>query len=105
MLTDLEILQDILDFHITLNPLLLGLLGDPQRAGERVMDVVGVKGCSDLVNITVNETLGPCHDGLGLGTLFGSWGHGSDGKRAKGENSKLESSCLIYDQGLPRRSR
>ena len=70
--TNLEVLQDILDFPIVLNPLFLGLLRDFQGTRESVMDVVGVEGCSDLIDVAVDESVGPCHDGLGLGTLLRS---------------------------------
>jgi hypothetical protein len=39
------------------------------------VDVVGVEGRSDLVEVTFDETLGPCHDGLGLRAFLGSGGH------------------------------
>jgi len=35
------------------------------------MDVVGVEGCSDLVDVAVDESLNPCHDSLGLGAFLG----------------------------------
>jgi hypothetical protein len=63
---------------VIFDPLLLALLGDIQGTRECIMDVLGVEGCSDLVEVTVDEPLGPCHDGLGLGALFGSGRHGSD---------------------------
>ena len=70
--TDLEVLYDIFDFLIVLDPLFFVLLGDFQRTRESIMDVVRVEGCSDLVDITVDESLGPRHDGLGLRALLGS---------------------------------
>jgi len=69
------------------------------------MDVIGVKGCSDLTNVTVDESLGPRHDGLGLGALFGRRRHVLDGERV-GRRRGLGWSCIsIYDQGLLRYSR
>lgn len=72
MSTNLEVLQDILDFLVALDPLFLGLLGNFQGTGERVVNVVGVEGRSDLINVTVDEPLGPRHDGLSLRGLLGS---------------------------------
>ena len=64
--TNLEILQNVLDFLIVLDPLFFGLLRDLQGTRECVMDVVGMEGCGDLVDVTVDKPLGPRHDGLGL---------------------------------------
>jgi len=81
--TNLEVLQDIVDFPIVLDPLFLVLLGDFQRTRESVMDVVGVEGCSDLVDVAVDESLGPCHDGLGLRALLRSRRHALDRVRRR----------------------
>lgn len=60
------------------------------------MDVVRVEGRRDLVEVTVDETLGPCHDGLGLGALLWSGGHCFNvwrgGRRLKGETFWASSS-------------
>ena len=42
------------------------------------MDVVGVESRSDLVEVTVNKSLGPRHDGFGLRAWLGSRRHGFD---------------------------
>ena len=80
-MADLEVLQDVLDFLIALNPLLFGLLGDFQRTRERVVDVVGVESRSNLVDVTVNKPLGPGHDGIGLRARVGSRRHDFNGER------------------------
>lgn len=80
-LTNLEVFQHVLDFLVAFDPLFLVLLGDFQGARERVMNVVGVEGRGDLVGVTVNESLSPCHDGLGLRALLGSRRHSLDRER------------------------
>jgi len=52
------------------------------------MDVVGVEGCSDLVDVAVNESLGPCHDGLGLRAFLGCRRHSLD--EHAGRNSDVK---------------
>jgi hypothetical protein len=55
------------------------------------MDVIRMEGCSDLVDVTVDETLGPCHDGLGLGALLGSGRHNLKERKDRGGWSSLRS--------------
>ena len=73
--TNLEVLQDTHDPPMIFNPLFLVPLGDTQRTRERVVFVIRVEGRIDLVEVAVDETLGPCHDGLDLGALLGRSGH------------------------------
>ena len=66
------------------------------------MDVVGVKGCSDLVDVAVNEPLGPCHNSLGLRALFGSGRHVLDGVRVGRWGTGVEQTSLrIYLKSSP----
>jgi len=59
--------------------------------------VVGVESCSDLVDVTVDESLGPCHDGHGLRALLGSKRrrHGLWGERVE------ERTLHKYGQSFP----
>lgn len=71
------------------------------------MDVARVEGRSNLVEVAVDETLGPCGDGLGLGALFGSLGHSlNKGGAQGGSNSQVKSwgaqGLLRYSRWSPR---
>ena len=50
------------------------------------MDVVRVESRSNLVDVTVNKPLCPCHDGFGLRAWLGSRRHGFD--RGVGDEGK-----------------
>lgn len=62
------------------------------------MNVIGVESRSDLVDVAVDESLGPCHDGLGL---LGSRRHGFEEERGGGRRGE----GVKYDQMRPRASR
>lgn len=63
------------------------------------MYVVRVEGRIDLVEVTVDEPLGPCHDGLGLGVLLVLSRHGLEREGVAGKKG-CRSPVLVDPQFL-----